>query len=63
MARDKALEILNRDYKRASEILRSELTGIMEQFNDVKYQLFQREKELLKAYDTIRNQEVIITEL
>jgi hypothetical protein len=53
-AKDKAKELLNRDYERTRQILKEELTVIMEQFTDVKFNLVDREKDLTRAYELIR---------
>lgn len=62
-ARDKAVEMLNKDYKETSDVIKNELQSVMDQFNDLKITLYNREKELIKAYSTINKQEVIISEL
>eukprot|EP00347_Sterkiella_histriomuscorum_P004147 403361575 len=62
-SKDKAKQILDKDYERTQAILKEELTVILEQFDYTQVQLAMREKELLKAYDTIRSQENIIVQM
>lgn len=55
--------MLRQDYAKSHALLKRELTAILEQFEDVKTQLAQREKQLLVAYDKMEQQEIAIMEL
>ena len=52
-AKEKAEEMLRKDYERTQRILRDELQTIMDQFNELKLTLLDTEDELKRAYDTI----------
>ncbi|CDW75315.1 synaptobrevin vamp-like protein [Stylonychia lemnae] len=62
-SKEKAEEMLRKDYERTQKILKDELTIIVDQFNELKLTLHDTEDELKRAYDTINKQEISIMEL